>query len=180
MSLRLVLRALAVSLVGLLLVLLGVRLVTDGEGRGLQEALAAGKRPAAPGFTLPRLDRAGSLSLASLRGRPVVLNFWASWCEPCKQEAPLLEAAARRWKDVVVVGVDAQDLSGDARRFLRRHGVTYPTVHDGAGAVARRYGVSGFPETWFLDRAGRLVAEHVQGPLGAEQLARDVALARRS
>jgi len=77
-----------------------------------------------------------------------------------------------------VLGVDAQDLSGDARRFLRRHGVTYPTVHDGDGSVAQRYGTSGFPETWFVDRAGRLVGEHVQGPLSAEQLAVNVALAR--
>jgi cytochrome c biogenesis protein CcmG, thiol:disulfide interchange protein DsbE len=180
--LQLGLRALALSLVGLLLVLLGVRVVASGDGRRLDEALAAGRAAAAPDFTLPRLDGTGSLRLASLRGKAVVVNFWASWCVPCKDEAPLLEAAAKRYRDgsVVVVGVDAQDLSGDARRFVRRYGVSYETVHDGPGATLAHYGVSGFPETWFVDRRGNVVGEHVKGPLTREQLLRDIEIARRS
>jgi cytochrome c biogenesis protein CcmG, thiol:disulfide interchange protein DsbE len=102
----------------------------------------------------------------------VVLNFWASWCVPCKSEAPRLEAAWRRWRGrgVVVVGVDAQDFSGDARRFIRRHSLTYPNVHDGPGNVLPDYGVTGFPETYFVDRRGRLVGQRVQGEISAEKL----------
>jgi cytochrome c biogenesis protein CcmG, thiol:disulfide interchange protein DsbE len=126
----------------------------------------------APDFTLPRLDRNGEMRLAALRGKAVVLNFWASWCVPCKEEAPLLQAAAKRWngRGVVVVGIDSQDFKGDARRFARRYGVTYPIVHDGPGKTRDSYGVTGFPETFFVDREGKLVGDHVQGPVTAQKL----------
>jgi cytochrome c biogenesis protein CcmG/thiol:disulfide interchange protein DsbE len=126
----------------------------------------------APDFTLPRLDRDGELRLAELRGKAIVLNFWASWCVPCKEEAPLLQAAARRWggRGVVVVGIDSQDFKGDARRFARRYGVTYPIVHDGPGKTRDSYGVTGFPETFFVDPNGKLVGDHIQGPVTARQL----------
>jgi cytochrome c biogenesis protein CcmG/thiol:disulfide interchange protein DsbE len=104
--------------------------------------LGAGRTPPAPAFALTRLDAPGKLALASLRGKVVVLNFWASWCAPCKSEAPRLEAAWQRYRKqgVVVLGVDGQDFSGDARRFLRKHKITYPNVHDGPGAVGTKYG----------------------------------------
>lgn len=126
----------------------------------------------APDFTLPRLDREGHLRLEALRGKAVVLNFWASWCIPCKEEAPRLQAASRRWaaQGVVVVGIDSQDFRGDARRFVRRYGVTYPNVHDGAGKTRDSYGVTGLPETFFIDRRGKLVGDHVQGPVSERQL----------
>ena len=119
----------------------------------------------APAFSLRRLDKGGTLALASLRGKPVVLNFWASWCVPCKGEAKMLEAASQRYRaqGVVFVGVDWHDLKSDARRFLEHHGVTYPTVLDGSGSVTDRYGVVGVPETYFIDRRGRLVGEHIVG-----------------
>jgi cytochrome c biogenesis protein CcmG, thiol:disulfide interchange protein DsbE len=119
----------------------------------------------APGFSLKRVDSDGTLALASLRGKPVVLNFWASWCGPCKGEAKLLEQAWQRYraKGVVFVGVDYHDVTGDARRFLERHDITYPTVQDGSGMIADRYGVSAVPETYFIDRRGRLVGEHIKG-----------------
>jgi cytochrome c biogenesis protein CcmG/thiol:disulfide interchange protein DsbE len=133
----------------------------------------------APDFRLPRLDRDGHLQLAALRGKAVVLNFWASWCIPCKEEAPRLEAAARRWagRGVVVVGIDSQDFRGDARRFARRHGVTYPIVHDGPGKTRDSYGVTGFPETFFVDRRGKLVGDHVQGPVTERQLRDNIRIA---
>jgi cytochrome c biogenesis protein CcmG/thiol:disulfide interchange protein DsbE len=134
---------------------------------------------AAPTFSLPRLDRGGELGLAALRGKAVVLNFWASWCAPCKDEAPELEAASRRWRSrgVVVVGIDSQDFRGDARRFARRHGVTYPLVHDGKGKTRDDYGVTGLPETFFVDRSGKLVGDHIQGPVTERQLNDNIVLA---
>ena len=119
----------------------------------------------APAFSLRRVDAPGRLDLASLRGKPVVLNFWASWCIPCKGEAAMLEQAWQRYRKqgVVFVGVDYHDVTSDARRFLSHHGVTYPSVQDGSGNVADRYGVSAVPETYFVDRRGRLVGVHIVG-----------------
>jgi cytochrome c biogenesis protein CcmG, thiol:disulfide interchange protein DsbE len=119
----------------------------------------------APAFSLSRVDESGKLALASLRGKPVVLNFWASWCVPCKGEATMLEQAFQQYRKqgVVFVGVDYHDVTGDARTFLSHHGVTYPSVLDGSGLVADRYGVTGVPETYFIDRRGRLVGTHIVG-----------------
>ena len=120
----------------------------------------------APGFTLSRLDTPGELSLSSLRGKAVVLNFWASWCVPCKQEAPLLESAWRRWRSrgVVVLGVDWHDFTGDARRFIRKHGLTYPAVSDGSGSGTDSYGLIAVPETFFVNHKGRLTG-HLVGQI---------------
>ena len=168
--LKIGLQALSVAAVLALLALLIWKVAHQGKGAAGQ--LAQGKTPPAPHFDLGRLDGAGKLSLASLRGKVVVLNFWASWCAPCKSEAPRLEAAWKRYRSqgVVVVGVDAQDFSGDARRFIRKHGLTYPNVHDGPGGVLPKYGVTGFPETYFVDRRGRLVGERVEGEISAQRL----------
>jgi cytochrome c biogenesis protein CcmG, thiol:disulfide interchange protein DsbE len=119
----------------------------------------------APGFTLRRIGAPGTLDLAALRGKPVVLNFWASWCVPCKGEAKMLERAWRQYRaqGVVFLGIDYHDVTSDARTVLSHHDVTYPTVQDGSGAVADRYGVSAVPETYFVDRRGRLVGEHIVG-----------------
>jgi cytochrome c biogenesis protein CcmG/thiol:disulfide interchange protein DsbE len=175
------LQAGAVALVVALLALLGWRVIVQRRDNGLAGQVAAGDVPPAPGFRLPRLDRPGSLALSSLRGKVVLLNFWASWCVPCRAEAPLLARTARRWRSrgVVVLGVDAQDFRSDARSFLRRYGVGYPNVHDAGGAVMTRYGVTGFPETWFVSRGGRLVVAHVDGPLTAARLDHDLAEALR-
>jgi cytochrome c biogenesis protein CcmG, thiol:disulfide interchange protein DsbE len=164
------LQGLSVAVVAGLLGLLVWKVVH--QDKGVANELAKGRRPAAPHFDLSRLDGTGKLSLASLRGKVVVLNFWASWCAPCKSEAPRLEAAWKQYRGdgVVVVGVDAQDFSGDARKFIRRHELTYPNVHDGPGNVLPKYGVTGFPETYFIGRDGRLVGERVQGEISKEKL----------
>jgi cytochrome c biogenesis protein CcmG/thiol:disulfide interchange protein DsbE len=121
----------------------------------------------APSFSLERLDGGGKLDLASLRGKVVVLNFWASWCVPCKSEAPWLEQQWKqlRAKGVVVLGIDYNDLTSDARSFVGRHGVTYPIVRDRNGDVTDRYDVTGVPETFFVSRTGRLVGRHIVGPV---------------
>ena len=175
---RYLLQAVAIAVVAAMVALLGWRVVTRDQAQGIADAIAAGKKPAAPDFDLPLLDGTGRVVLSSLRGKAVVLNFWASWCIPCKEEAPRLQAAWERWRDrgVVFVGVDAQDFRSDAKRFAARYGLTYPIVHDGKGSTLGRFGVSGFPETWFVDRQGRLVGERVQGPMSAQRLDDDIRL----
>jgi cytochrome c biogenesis protein CcmG, thiol:disulfide interchange protein DsbE len=163
----------AVALVAALLAVLGWRLANDGH------TVAKGE---APTFTLPRLDGRGDVRLASLRGKAVVLNFWASWCVPCKQEAGELADGWNRWRahDVVFLGLDAQDFYGDARKFAKRYDITYPLVHDGSGKVVGDYGVSGFPETFFVDKRGRIVGDHVAGPVSRAILDRNIRLALTS
>jgi cytochrome c biogenesis protein CcmG/thiol:disulfide interchange protein DsbE len=137
----------------------------------------------APAFSLHRIGAPGTLALASLRGKPVVLNFWASWCVPCKGEATMLERAWLRYRSrgVVFLGIDYNDVTRDARTFLSRHGVTYPTLQDGSGAVADRYGVSAVPETYVVDRRGRLVVHIVGTVVGQSgELRRGVQAALRS
>jgi cytochrome c biogenesis protein CcmG/thiol:disulfide interchange protein DsbE len=120
----------------------------------------------APTFTLRRLEGTGRVSLASLRGKPVVLNFWASWCQPCKAEAAVLERdwTSYRNRGVVFLGVDYHDLASDARRFVSAHALTFPMVEDGSGKVTGTYGISQVPETYVLNRQGRVVA-HLAGPI---------------
>jgi cytochrome c biogenesis protein CcmG/thiol:disulfide interchange protein DsbE len=154
----------AVAVVVALLGVLGWKL-TQGDSE-VTTGLARGGSPAAPEWTLERLDESGELSLASLRGKTVVLNFWASWCGPCRDEMPLLQAGSKRWagKNVVFVGVDAKDDRGYARDFLKRYGVTYPNVYDGKGSQIGRYGVTGYPETFFIDADGK-VRYRIAGPV---------------
>ncbi|MGH3104346.1 MAG: TlpA disulfide reductase family protein [Gaiellaceae bacterium] len=169
----------AVGIVAALLALLVWKVVTD-ERSDVPAQLAAGKSPLAPGFALPRLDREGEeLSLASLRGKAVVVNFWASWCAPCKEEAPVLERAWQRYRDrgLVVLGIDAQDFDGDAKAFARKNGMTYPIVRDGPGETVADYGVAAFPETFFVDRRGRLVGERIAGRLEEDELEENIELA---
>jgi cytochrome c biogenesis protein CcmG/thiol:disulfide interchange protein DsbE len=162
-------QVLAVALVAGLLALL-VWKVAHGSG--------ATKDP--KNFTLPRLNGPGKVELTSLRGKVVVLNFWASWCYPCNQEAPALEAATKKWgRRVVVLGVDVNDPVGDARGFARKYRLSYPLVHDNHNVTSPKYGLTGLPETFFIDRAGKLVV-HVAGQVEASDIQAGVERALKS
>lgn len=121
----------------------------------------------APQFSALRLRGDGRLALQSLRGKAVVVNFFQSYCVPCKAEAPALQQAYTRYRKdgVVFVGVDYWDSIAEGRKFVEHHGVTYPVVRDPGGSVADRYGVTGTPETFFINRQGRLVGDHILGPI---------------
>jgi cytochrome c biogenesis protein CcmG/thiol:disulfide interchange protein DsbE len=126
---------------------------------------------AAPAAPLPRLEGGGTGSLADYRGRWVLVNFWASWCLPCREEAPALEAFQRRHggSKFTVVGVDSRDLSGDGIDFVKRYGLSYPQLRDGDGDAAHEFGTTGVPENFLLDPQGR-VRLLVRGPVSEDSL----------
>jgi peroxiredoxin len=135
--------------------------VVYGLVRPSDEPTKAGT--AAPEFSLARLTGPGSISSADLKGKPVVINFWASWCDPCREEAPLLEAAWKEHKDqgLTILGVDLRDAPDNARQFIDEHDLTYPTVADPDMELARALGIGetdGLPQTFFVDSRWRLQA----------------------
>lgn len=154
--------------------LLIVGLSNRGASRTLDKAIDRGDRAAAPDFTLPLLIPGAPLdlkegtevTLSSLRGKPVVLNMWASWCEPCRDEAPLLNGLYSQYtsRGVVMLGVNVQDITEDARRFAAGNNLHFPSVRDGNDEVKGDYGATAFPETFIIDREGR-VAWLLRGPL---------------
>ena len=129
----------------------------------------------APSTALPRLEGGGEGSLREYKGRWVLVNFWASWCEPCKQEAPALEEFQRRHEGgkFTVLGVDTRDLSGDGREFVREYGLSYPQLRDGDGGAAHDYGTTGVPENFLVDPAGK-VRWLLPGPVDAQYLEEQV------
>ena len=163
-SLKLGARGLALAAVAALLVLLVWKVVQ-------QETGGAATNEPAPEFELPTLDGESTLSLEGLRGKAVVVNFWASWCQPCKDESPYLEEMwrDRRGEGLVIVGINEEDVSKDARRFARRAGLTYPLVRDKSGELRDDYRLRGYPETFVIDRRGDVV-EHVAGPVHRGEL----------
>jgi cytochrome c biogenesis protein CcmG/thiol:disulfide interchange protein DsbE len=180
-------RWVVLALVAAFLALLTYGLLSKGTDDRIDQALASGRAVSAPGFSLEVLERgtlpgrlqrrlgaelaSGHLSLAALHGVPVVLNLWASWCTPCRQEADRLQ---RGWQSfgprgVLFLGLDIQDVRGDGENFIHEYGVTYPSVREPGREVANSYGATGIPETYFVDRRGRVVA-HVIGVVSDEQL----------
>jgi cytochrome c biogenesis protein CcmG/thiol:disulfide interchange protein DsbE len=144
-------------------VLLGV-----GFLRSAPSDVSAGSE--APEFDLPRLDGEGTISSDDLRGQPVVLNFWASWCAPCREEAPLLERAWREYRGegVVFLGVNIKDGQSDARRFVEEFDTTYPMVRDANLDLSTELGVRGLPETFFVDHEWRLLGTSSTQQIGEE------------
>jgi cytochrome c biogenesis protein CcmG/thiol:disulfide interchange protein DsbE len=155
----------AVSAVALLaalalVALLGYGLATTGGDTTLKQAVVQGQRPEAPSLALPVLGGEGTRSLADLRGQVVVLNFWASWCVPCEAEAPVLERAHERLQRAdagTVLGVTYQDETRNSLEFVDEFGISYPNLRDVEGDLARQYGTRNLPETFVIDRDGRVV-----------------------
>lgn len=174
----------AIAVVLGLLGLLAWRVARGEAGGGFVAAIRAGERPIAPDFALPviwereetwppqarRALADGTVALRELRGYPVVLNFWASWCIPCKEEAPELAAAARRYRGrVLFLGIDIQDLTRDAKKFMDDVDAPYVSVRDGTSKTHSAYGITGVPETYYLDRNGR-AAFHSIGAVSMDDL----------
>jgi cytochrome c biogenesis protein CcmG/thiol:disulfide interchange protein DsbE len=115
--------------------------------------LLAGKP--APNFTIKRLDNDATVSLSDFKGKPVVINFWATWCGPCQTEHPVLDWAAKTYGDrAVFLGIVFEDNEQNTKKFLARNGWSFVQLFDPKSTVAVDYGVSGVPETYFIDRAG--------------------------
>lgn len=149
--------------------------------RTLDERVARDEHPAAPDATrsLPLLDGDGAGTLAAYRGKVVVLNFWASWCEPCQVEAPLLQRSQARLSraGATVLGVTYLDASPDSQSFVRHYRLTYPNLRDNNGTFAHSYGTDQLPESFVIDRHGRIAAIS-RGELNQAFLDRAIALAQ--
>lgn len=140
--------------------LIGFGLIRQGAG-AKPDGVSRINRPATD-FTLT-LFSGEKVTLSSLKGRPVVLNFWASWCPPCRDEAPTLEKVWRNYKDkgVVFIGVDIQDTEQKALAFIQEFDITYPNGPDTGGRIASNYGITGVPETFFINRDGIIVSRWI-------------------
>jgi cytochrome c biogenesis protein CcmG/thiol:disulfide interchange protein DsbE len=151
-----------VALAGVLalLALLAYGIVSNQTSESIDSQLAAGKRPASPHVSLPPLDGGAGVPLSSYRGKVVVLNFWASWCPPCKEEAPVLARWQPRLKarNSTIVGVDVLDVRSDAQSFIADHKLDFPQLRDADGSNLKSFQVVGYPETIVLDRRGRIAA----------------------
>lgn len=192
---RRVLRVIGLLAVVAFVALLAYGLTTTAADSTIDDALSRGEAVTPPGFSLAALadgrprGAAGAawraaaadreVSLAELRGTPLVVNFWASWCDPCRAEAKVLEAAWRdsAGRDVLFLGLDAQDASEDARDFIAQFGLSFPHVRDPSNATSRDWGVTGLPETYFISRTGTVVG-HVIGTVDSQQLRDGITAAR--
>jgi cytochrome c biogenesis protein CcmG/thiol:disulfide interchange protein DsbE len=161
---------LAVAATMFLLVLL-LWMLTHSNA-GVAAELDRGRMPLAPSFAIASLRGGHSIELATYGGRVIVINFWASWCGPCRAETPALNLAWKHWRSdlVTFVGVDVRDSEGDARAFAQSARILYPIGHDGSGRTARAYGVEALPATFIVSPRGRVVARFL-GPVSQETLA---------
>lgn len=165
-----------IVVVGLLITAPLVAVLYSGFGKDPKAVPFALDGKPAPQIQLVDLD-GNAFDLAQHRGKPVVLNFWSTWCQPCKIEHPLLVRAPSMYPDVTFLGVIYSDEPSAARRYLKTAGTSYPHLVDEQGRTAIDYGVAGVPETFFISTDGTLVKKHV-GALSPASLAAAIHLAR--
>ena len=146
--------------------LLAYGVASQGTDTSIDEAISNGERIPAPERALARLGAPGQASLSDYRGKVVVMNFWASWCDPCVDELPLLERTHKRIarQNGLVLGVNYKDLSQKALGFKEKFGLTFPVLRDPDGRYAEDYSSRAFPETFVIDRKGRVAAKR-RGPV---------------
>jgi cytochrome c biogenesis protein CcmG/thiol:disulfide interchange protein DsbE len=167
-----------VLVIGLVIVAAMVFVLFAGLGKDPQHIDSPLIGKPAPPFALKAVGGGETVDLESLRGKPVIVNFWATWCVPCYEEHPTLVANARSLPDVQFVGVVFNDTEEKINRFLAERGSAYPTLIDANGKTAIAYGVGGVPETFFINPAGKIVAKF-EGPLSTEALQENLAKAMR-
>jgi cytochrome c biogenesis protein CcmG, thiol:disulfide interchange protein DsbE len=156
--LRMGLQALALAGVAGLLVLLVWKLTHD-PGGGVAAQLSQGKHPSAPDFTLKRLDGRGEVELASVK-KPRVLDFFASWCYACPYESKRLQRFSQRYGErIAFIGVNTTDSSADAKRYVRRYGLTYTIVRESGRNVLNAWGGLPIPRIFFIDRDGKVIGQ---------------------
>ncbi len=143
-----------------MLALLAYGVFVQKGGNKYDNAVAAGQRLPATNRTVRVLNTAGTTSLAKYKGKVVLLNFWASWCEPCRTESPAVERAYRRYKNdgFVVLGADVDDLSSEANKFRRQYNLTYPVLRYTRANATKDFGTKQLPESFLIDREGRVVS----------------------
>jgi cytochrome c biogenesis protein CcmG/thiol:disulfide interchange protein DsbE len=163
---------------GLIIVAAVVFVLFAGLGKDPQHIDSPLIGKPAPPFALKAVGTGETIDLESLRGKPVILNFWATWCGPCYDEHPTLVANARNLPNVQFVGVVFNDDEDKIQRFLAQRGAAYPTLLDANGKTAIAYGVGGVPETYFINPAGTIVAKFA-GPLSTDELQANLAKALR-
>src|SRR3954469_11676129 len=143
-----------------LVALLVYGVTTQGPSRSLDSQVAKGLKPAAPALALTDLHDGAPAALADYKGKVVLLNVWASWCGPCKTESPLLERWHRKMQPMggTVLGVDTLDIKSDALSFIRKHDLTYPQLNDRDGTSIKKLGTAQYPESFVVDKHGRIAA----------------------
>jgi cytochrome c biogenesis protein CcmG/thiol:disulfide interchange protein DsbE len=167
-----------VLIIGVLIVVAIVFVLFAGLGKDPQHIDSPLIGREAPPFTLKAVGTGEMIDIEKLRGKPVILNFWATWCGPCYEEHPTLVANARVLPNVQFVGVVFNDDEDKIMRFLAERGSAYPTLLDANGKTAIAYGIGGVPETFFINPAGKIVAKF-EGPLSTDALEANLAKAMR-
>ena len=159
-------RWLVIAVAALLVGLLTYGVASQGTDQTIDSALAEGKRVPAPDRELPRLGSTKQGSVADYKGKVVLVNFWASWCPPCTKELPLLEKTQAKMAAAggTVLGINTRDATEDAQGFVRKYKLTFPSLRDGSGDFAEKWGLTGYPESFLLDQDGRVAAAR-RGPI---------------